>query len=669
MPRGFQPAQALDHVPVSRHGLPGGTGASPAKVFDTFCPVPDTQGAALIVYHSTREKFLADSEQHAIEGLIQAAYIKATGRYASQAEHRAWQQSLGQMAEVLRDDDMPGSLGVAVEFGIPQTSKRIDFILSGLGDASDPRIVIVELKQWSSSRVSDHDGLLFANRGGHAEIEGPHPSYQAWSYAALLEGFNEAVHEGGIRLKPCAYLHNYQRDGRVDDPRYAYYIEKAPLFLRGHGERLKLQAFIKDHLRQGDNGEVLFNIENGRIRPSKMLADSLASMLKGNPEFVLVDDQKVVYETCMDRARTASAVCKRVVIVRGGPGTGKSVVAINLMVALTRAGLLTRYVSKNAAPRAVYEARLKGQKTKAEISAMFGGSGAYVDTPANMFDALIVDEAHRLNEKSGLYGNLGENQVKELINAAKCTVFFVDDDQKVTLNDIGHAAELERWARHFRADITVLDLSSQFRCGGSDGYLAWLDDTLGIRPTANGSLRDIPFDFRVFDTPHAVYEAVAQSNAANNKSRVVAGYCWDWKSKRDPFAYDISIPEFDFHRQWNLASDQSLWITAPNSIEQIGCIHTCQGLELDYVGVIIGPDLRMQDGALHADPAGRARMDRSIRGWKTRARVDPEGTLAQVDRIIRNTYRTLMTRGMKGCYVYCVDPELAAYLRQRQEGR
>lgn len=637
-------------------------------MFDTFPAVSKIQRLALIVYHSTREKFLADSEQHAIEGLIESAYINATGRYASQAEHRAWQQSLGQMAEVLRDEEMPESLGVAVEFGIPQTSKRIDFILSGLGDASDPRIVIVELKQWSSSRVSEHDGLVFANRGGHAEIEGPHPCYQAWSYAALLEGFNEAVHEGGIRLNPCAYLHNYQRDGQIDDARYDYYIEKAPLFLRGHGERQKLQAFIKQHLRQGDGGEALFSIENGRIRPSKMLADSLAGMLKGNREFVLIDDQKVVYETCMDRARTASEQRKRVVIVRGGPGTGKSVVAINLMVALTRQGLLAKYVSKNAAPRAVYESRLKGQQKRAVISAMFGGSGAYVDVPSNTFDALVVDEAHRLNEKSGLYGNLGENQVKELINAAKCTVFFVDDNQMVTLNDIGQEAELVRWAEHFQADITVLDLASQFRCGGSDGYLAWLDDTLGIRETANKDLHSITFDFRVFDSPSEMYEAVAQRNASNNKSRVVAGYCWDWKSKKDSFAHDISFPEFDFHRQWNLASDQSLWITAPKSIEQIGCIHTCQGLELDYVGVIIGPDLRMKDGVLHADPSGRAKMDRSIRGWKTRAQSDPAGTMAKVDHIIRNTYRTLMTRGMKGCYVYCVDPELAAYLRQRQAG-
>ena len=619
----------------------------------------------MIVYQSTKERFLDDSEKHAIEDVIASAYLKRTGRYSSNAEFRAWQQSLMQMTEVLRDDDLPGTMGVGIEFGIPQTSKRIDFILSGESENREPRVVIVELKQWSSSRISDKDGLVFANRGGHTEREGPHPCYQAWSYAALLEGFNEAVHEGGIGLNPCAYLHNYQRDGVIDSPSYAAYIEKAPLFLRGHAERQKLRDFIKQNVKHGDNGDLLFKIDQGRIRPSKMLADSLVEMLKGNREFVLIDDQKVVYEECIAKAVKASESCKQVVIVKGGPGTGKSVVAINLLVEITKRGLLTKYVSKNAAPRAVYRQRLTGHRRLTEISAMFGGSGNFIETEPDTFDALVVDEAHRLNAKSGLYGNFGENQVKELISAAKCTILFVDDDQIVTLADIGHSKEIEKWAEQLGADTSRLELESQFRCAGSDGYLAWLDDTLGIRPTANQEFDHGGFDFRVVDSPNQLYDLITARNQANNKSRVVAGYCWDWKSKRNPAAYDIEFPEFDFRRQWNLGSDGGLWITAPDSIEQIGCIHTCQGLEMDYVGIIIGPDLVVRDGKLMTVPEGRSSMDRSIRGWRTMARVDREGTLSRVDKIIRNTYRTLMTRGMKGCYVYCTDPALQDYLKQR----
>jgi hypothetical protein len=333
-------------------------------------------------------------------------------------------------------------------------------------------------------------------------------------------------------------------------------------------------------------------------------------------------------------------------------------------VALTRQGLLAKYISKNAAPRAVYAQKLKGQRKQAEISMMFGSSGAFIDTEADLFDALIVDEAHRLNEKSGLYGNLGENQIKELIAAAKCTILFCDDDQMVTLADIGHSAEIDRWARHLGADVTHLALASQFRCAGSDGYLAWLDDVLGVRETANPDLVPGTYDFRVVDSPAELDRLIRERNGSN-KSRLVAGYCWDWKSKRNRDAYDIVLPASGFSRQWNLGSDGSLWITARDSIEQIGCIHTCQGLELDYVGVIIGPDFAMANGALMTNPAGRSKMDRSIRGWKALTKRDPVGTRERLDRIIRNTYRTLMTRGMKGCYVYCTDPEVADFLRER----
>jgi len=626
-------------------------------------------GNYLIVYQSTKERFLDDNENRAIEEVIASAFLQCTGRYAPQAEFRAWQHSLMRMADVLRDEELPASMGVGVEFGIPQTAKRIDFILSGESENREPRVVIVELKQWSTSRVSDKDGLIFANRGGYAETEGTHPCYQAWSYAALLEGFNEAVHEGGINLKPCAYLHNYQRDGIIDAPEYAAHIEKAPLFLRGHAEQQKLRDFIKRHVRHGDGGELLFKIEKGRIRPSKMLADSLVGMLRGNREFVLIDDQKIVYEECIAKAVKASGQRKQVVIVKGGPGTGKSVVAINLMVELTKRGLYSKYVSKNAAPRAVYEQKLRGHKRKAEISAMFGGSGAFIDAENGVFDALIVDEAHRLNEKSGLYGNLGENQIKELIAAAKCTTFFVDDDQIVTLGDIGHSHEIEKFAKLSGAQISYLELASQFRCAGSDGYLAWLDNILGIRPTANEDFDHEIFDFRVISSPTELHDLIETRNTPNNKSRVVAGYCWDWKSKRNPDAFDIDLPEYGYNRQWNLGSDGSLWITAPDSIEQIGCIHTCQGLELDYVGVIVGPDLIARHGKLVTTPEGRSKMDRSIRGWKTLAKQDPQGTVERVDRIILNTYRTLMTRGMKGCYIYCTDKETQEYFRNRLRAR
>jgi DUF2075 family protein len=371
-----------------------------------------------------------------------------------------------------------------------------------------------------------------------------------------------------------------------------------------------------------------------------------------------------VHETILQVERRAEER-KQVVIVRGGPGTGKSVVAINLLGTLIGAKRNARYVSKNAAPRAVYEARLTGTFTKTRISNLFSGSGAFVDDAPDTYDALIVDEAHRLNEKSGLYRNLGENQVKELIRAARCTIFFVDDDQRVTLFDVGHSDELRRWANSFGAEVTELELSSQFRCNGSDGYLAWLDNTLQIRPTANETLDISEFDFRVFDNPADLHALIALKNRANNRSRMVAGYCWTWPSKRDPEAWDIELPQFDYRRRWNLDKDGSLWIVTPGSVEQVGCIHTCQGLELDYVGVIIGPDMAWRDGRIVTDASKRASSDQSVKGLKKMRQSDPQKAAQLADMIVKNTYRTLMTRGMKGCYVYCTDTALAEHLRSR----
>ena len=617
----------------------------------------------MIIYQTTKTQFLHHALREDIEEVVSRHFRSATGHGVGPSEINSWKHSLLEMAKVLQDEEIPAEAGVAIEYQLPQTSKRIDFVITGEDAAARSKVIIVELKQWSESRRSEKDGIVWASRGGRSgEVEGTHPSYQAWSYAAYLEDFNAAVQDGAMSVQPCAYLHNHPRDGEIDHPHYRDHLARAPLFLAR--ERAKLQAFIREHVRYGDRKGALYAIENGRIRPSKMLIDSVAGLLQGKAEFVLIDDQKVVHETIL-AVDARAAGCKQVVIVQGGPGTGKSVIAINLLGAFIARQRNARYVSKNAAPRAVYEAKLAGTFTKTRISNLFSGSGAFVDLAPDTYDTLIVDEAHRLNEKGGLYGNRGDNQVKELIRSARCTIFFVDDDQRVTLRDIGRSDELRRHAGEQGAEITELELSSQFRCNGSDGYLAWLDDTLDIRETANPILDTGEYDFRVFDNPADLHRLISLKNESNNRSRVVAGYCWKWPSKKKPEAWDIEFPEFNYQRRWNLDTDGSLWIVKPRSIDQVGCVHTCQGLELDYVGVIIGSDLVYRDGRIVTDATKRASSDQSVKGLKKMMRADAERARALADLIVKNTYRTLMTRGMKGCYVYCTDAPLAAYLRSR----
>ncbi len=564
------------------------------------------------------------------------------------------------MENVLKDNEIPEDCGVMIEYQIPQTAKRIDFILTGQNDKKIDHAVIVELKQWEFAEITEMDGIVSTFVGKAIRPE-PHPSYQAWSYASLLNNFNEAVYSGNIQLKPCAYLHNYKERDAIVDNFYSEYIKKAPLFLRN--DSLKLRSFIKRFVKYGDKGKVMYEIESGRIRPSKGLADSLEGMLRGNQEFVMVDDQKIVYERALHLAKKSSDRNKKVFIIEGGPGTGKSVVAINLLVELTKQKLVTQYVSKNAAPRTVYCNKLTGKHKKTEIANLFTGSGSFVNAEENVFDTLIVDEAHRLNERSGLYANLGENQIKELINAAKCTVFFIDEDQKVTFKDIGEKEEIIKWAKMQGADIYEDSLVSQFRCNGSDGYLAWLDNALQIRETANKTLQGINFDFRIVDSPNKLRDLIFEKNKINNKARLVAGYCWDWISKKDKNLHDIEFPEYNFRMKWNLATEGSLWIVSPKSINEVGCIHTCQGLELDYIGVIVGKDMIVRDGEVLVDPRERAKTDASLKGYKKLLEEDEKATKEKVRKIIKNTYRTLMTRGMKGCYVYFVDKETEDYFR------
>lgn len=617
----------------------------------------------MIVYQASKSQFLHHALCEDIEDIVSRQFHSVMGHGVAQAELQAWKHSLLEMAKVLQDEEIPAEAGVAIEYQLPQSSKRIDFMITGEDAAGRTKVVIVELKQWSESRRSEKDAIVWARRGGPAgETEGPHPSYQAWSYAAYLEDFNGAVQERAMKLQPCAYLHNHPRNGEIDHPHYREHIARAPLFLAR--ERAKLQAFIREHVRHGDRKRTLYQIENGRIQPSKMLADAVAGLLQGKPEFVLIDDQKVVYETILQLEMRAKKH-KQVVIVQGGPGTGKSVVAINLLATLIGQRRNARYVSKNAAPRAVYAAKLTGTLKKTRINNLFSGSGAFVSDERDIFDTLIVDEAHRLTEKSGLYRNLGDNQIRELIHSASCTVFFVDDNQRVTVHDIGHTEELRARAREFNAEVTELELSSQFRCNGADGYLAWLDDTLDIRPTANSTLDTAEFDFRVFNSPTELHDLVELKNNANKRSRVVAGYCWKWSSKKNAKAWDIELPAFGYRRRWNLDKDGSLWIVTPGSVEQVGCIHTCQGLELDYVGVIIGPDLVYRNGRIVTDATKRASTDQSVKGLKKMLEEDAQNARALADTIVKNTYRTLMTRGMKGCYVYCTDAPLAEYLRGR----
>ena len=617
----------------------------------------------MIVYSGIKRDFLTAVEQDSIAKEIEENIYNKMHKKTAQNEFRSWENSLEYMYKVLNDNAILENSGIAIEYNIPQTSKRVDFIISGYGENQSSNVVIIELKQWDKvETVEGQDALVKVYMNGTL-CKVVHPSYQAWSYAAMIYDYNQNVQLGNIVLHPCAYMHNYRKNNpeKLEQKQYEEYVKDAPVFARG--EVLKLREFIKKFIKTGDDEQLLYDIDNGKIKPSKSLQNSIKSMIEGNQEFIMLDEQKVVYEEILETAlKCISDQKKRTVIVKGGPGTGKTVVAINLLAKLTNEGLFAQYTSKNSAPRNVYVKKLAGHK-KTSINNMFKGAGAYVDAEDNIVDVIICDEAHRLNDKSGMFHNLGENQIKEIIHASLCSVFFIDESQRVTLSDIGTVSEIMKWANELASEVQEMELISQFRCNGSDGYLAWLDDVLEIRDTANLDMKDIDYDIRIMDSPNEVRNLIIERNKSRNQSRILAGYCWAWlkEGQNNSDVHDIKIG--DFEMSWNLGNTSTFAIDE-NSVNEIGCIHTSQGLEFEYAGVIIGDDLRYENGHIVTDFTKRAKTDQSLRGIKKLYQENPEQALKEADEIIKNTYRTLMTRGMKGCYVYCTDKNLAKHLRE-----
>ena len=614
----------------------------------------------MLAYIATKSQFLDDA--HIIEDLVRDAVKENLGIGVSQNEYASWRNSLGNgMSHIISSPDIPEGAGIAIEYQLNKLKNRIDFIVSGKDADGEDSIVIVELKQWTDvdySELPEHVNTFV----GQKKRDVVHPSYQARSYASLLEMYNEYVYETPVKVTSCAYLHNCLELEVVNDSRYEEALRNTPVFIKG--QKSEIVSLIASQIKTGGGVELLRKIDAAPTRPSLQLAEAVSRMLQGKEAFVLIDDQKTVLETIVKAANDGLSGKKQVIIVRGGPGTGKSVVAINALSRLMGQRLIARYVTPNAAPRAVFEVNLKGAFKGGEIKELFSGSGSFTGIEESDFDILIVDEAHRLKLRTQ-YSKGGDNQIREVIHAAKTSVFFIDEAQKVTWKDIGEVSEIEKFAKSMNAEVQYLELKSQFRCNGSDGYMTWIDEALGVIEDEETSYAESSYDFRIFDNPTKLYKEIRAKNQVNNKSRMLAGYCWNWVSKNDSKMDDITFPEFGFSAKWNLESRGSAWIIDPNSIEDIGCIHTSQGLELDYVGVIVGPDFKMKDGELVSDPKGRARTDVSLHGYKKEMEVDPVGASAKADKIIRNTYRTLMTRGMKGCYIYCTDPEVAQYFQDR----
>lgn len=619
----------------------------------------------MIVYNDIKRQFVNDVKDNSIADKILDA-IKMRGLNAGhEKEYSSWQNSMQFMRNIVDDSEIDDEVRICIEYNIPLTSKRVDFIIAGADKAGNENIVIVELKQWQKAEVVADD-MHYCVKTFIANTDRIvcHPSYQAYSYSCFLKNYSQSLTDESINLVPCAYLHNYQPEYRqtLSNPIYKEWFEVAPFFIKN--EVAVFSDFVKKYItKKSSKGDLLYLIDHGRLRPTKALQDSLASMVKGNKEFMLLDEQAVCFDMCL---KTMSQCLKdrkkRTIIIQGGPGTGKSVLAINLLMEYINQSLNVSYVTKNSAPRQAFLNLLtRGNAMRqTEIQQLFRSPFGLSNCDENGYDCLIVDEAHRLVKK--MYGDWsGENQVKECINASLLSIFLLDEDQAVTTKDIGSIKEIQYWCKELGSRLIITDetkLVSQFRCNGSDAYIQFIDDLLQRLPeTVHVDLSELNFDFKVFDDPNEMREALRDKNQINNKSRMVAGYCSDWNVKHRRGDWDIMLGD-NFKAKWNLENDK-VWAINPSSFEEVGCIHTAQGLEFDYVGVFIGKDL------IYNPTTRRIESNKEAISKDDKSSGIRSAKQEKAHQLILNTYKTLLTRGQKGCYIYCEDPELRKYIKSR----
>jgi len=564
------------------------------------------------------------------------------------------------MGTIIRKSGVPDDCGIFIEYKIPATCKRIDFIIAGHDDNEVSNFVIVELKQWEEAEATEKEDIVRTYVGG-SDKEVLHPSYQAYSYKKYLSDMNQSIYDGQVFPISCAYLHNYHP--HTPDPllseQYQGIIRDTPIFFSSDTE--KLEDFINRYVRKGRGNEILYQIEHGKIAPSKKFVEYVSELFEGNKVFTLLDEQKIAYANIIDIA--AHARKKTTIIVDGGPGTGKSVVAMNAFVTLLKQGRNLKFIAPNAAFRSCIEEMLaqKSSFSKKRLSVLFSGSSAFVDAKSDEFDVLICDEAHRLKGK-GAFMYSGISQVEDIINASRINVFFIDDHQNIRPEDEGSVKRIKAVARKHGSSVMQVGLKAQFRCSGAEGFINWIDNTLQIAETANYDGWDKQsFSFELCDDPNLLYQKIKERVSQGANARMLAGFAWEWTSEKqgntDAQVCDVSMDEYNFRMPWNSHKDSTSW-AINNKIDQIGCVHTAQGLEFDYVGVLIGNDLRFDPQSMKVYAS---RDDYHDAAGKKGLKDSPD----KLTVLIKNIYKILLSRGMKGCYVFCRDKNLQEHLRNR----
>lgn len=618
------------------------------------------------LYSGSTQQFVKDAIQNQVADKLKSAFFSYFRYNPPPSEVNSWRNSLRAMSQVIQYANLEDN-GVLLEYQLPQSSKRLDCMITGRDRDDSENAIIVELKQWDRCESSDGDREVVTWVGG-ALRDVLHPSAQVGQYRTYLADTHTAFYEGQkpVSLGACAYLHNYQYKSTDElfGEKFTKILSSDPVFT---GDQVdELSAFLTTRLAGGDGLSILKRVEESRYRPSRKLMDHVSGVIQGNTDYVLLDEQLVVFDKVLAAARSGfHDRRKKVMIVHGGPGTGKSVIALNLMAQLLVEGCNAQYATGS---KAFTETLRKIIGSRGAVQFKYFNS--YMSAELNEVDVLICDESHRIRESSNNRFTPAQNrsklpQIEELIRVSKVSVFFIDDDQIVRPNEIGSADYIRNYAGNLGCEVEDYILETQFRCSGSAAFVNWINNTLSIRPTANVLWTgEEGFDFRIFPSPESLDVAIQQKASDGYSARLTAGFCWPWSKPNSDGTLVEDVKIGRFVRAWNAKPDAgrlapgipkaSLWANDSSGLGQIGCVYTAQGFEFDYAGVIWGPDLvyDLDSGCWIGDKS--ASHDSVVKRSKD-----------QFLNLVKNTYRVLLSRGIKGCYVCFTDKDTERFFRSR----
>lgn len=621
------------------------------------------------LYAGTSKDFISDATRNGIASRLERAFLDAFHYKPSVQVVHSWQNSLFRMAIALKQGNMLDH-GVSLEYQLPLSSRRLDCMVTGHNDGGQPYSVIVELKQWSEVEESNAEDCVTTWVAG-SKRDILHPSRQVGQYEEYLRDMHSVFVRGEVGLRSCAFLHNLSYDpaNEIFASRHSRVLKQYPAFT---GDRQDdLLTFMGDHLRAGRGEVVLEQILKSEFAPSKKLLEHTSQVVDDQRAYVLLDSQQVVFAKVLAETRDgakATKLKKTVVLVHGGPGTGKSVIALHLLGRLSGEGLNVMHLTGSKAFTENMR-KLVGPRAAAQFG--YFNVNKRGDLPPNQFDALVLDEAHRIRESSkdrftrpGDWSGLP--QVDELLHVARVSVFFIDDRQIVRPGEVGSSDLIRKAAKRVGAKLLEYELDAQFRCSGSDGFINWVDNTLDVRRTANVLWKQTdPYEFRILSSVQELETKIRQK-AAEGSARLVAGFCWPWSTPTADGALPADVQIGDWAMPWNARPDagrlgkgipkSNFWASDAGGLNQVGCVYTAQGFEFDYVGIIFGLDLR---------------YDWEKNGW-VGDKMQSHDTVVKRSKdqfldLVKNTYRVLLTRGIKGCYVYFMDEGTRKFFQSRLE--